>query len=320
MDSLSAFNAFMRAAETGSFTDAGRQLSLSASAITKAVSRLEERLGVRLFHRNTRSLSLTQEGARFLASCRRIFAEIESVHAELADSKVAPMGKLKVSLPMVGTLLMPTISGFMSAYPDIELDLDFTDHLVNVVEEGYDVVVRTGDGTDSRLIARRLGSFRLQVVGSPAYLARAGRPTVPQDLAEHACLHHRFPTSGLLRRWPLETAPGTSDLVLPIAAIATAVEPLITLAENGSGLACLPNIAIRQQIADGRLIVVLDEFTKSAGSIRALWPSNRFVAPKVRVFVDFLAENLFAKFSPAAALAPERQDAELSAALASSAP
>jgi DNA-binding transcriptional LysR family regulator len=308
VESLSAFNAFMRAAETRSFTDAGRQLSLSPSAVTKAVSRLEERLGVRLFHRNTRSLSLTQEGALFLESCRRIFSEIESVHTELANSKEAPMGKLKVSLPMVGMLMMPTISNFMSAYPDIELDLEFTDHLVNVVDEGYDVVVRSGEGTDSRLIARRLGSFRLQVVGSPAYLERAGTPAVPQDLTRHACLHHRYPTSGRLKPWPLETAPDAPGLILPIAATATTVEPLITLAEKGNGLACLPDFAIRQQIADGRLIVVLDEFTNYAGIFRALWPSNRFVAPKVRVFVDFLAENLFPKSSRLAEFEPELQE------------
>jgi DNA-binding transcriptional LysR family regulator len=161
MDSLSAFNAFMRAADTGSFADAGRQMSLSSSAVTKAVSRLEERLGVRLFHRNIRSLSLTREEAVFLESCRRIFSEIE-VHAEFANFKKAPMGKLKVSLPMVGMLMMPTISNFLSAYPDIELDLVFTDHLVNVVDDGYDVVVRTGEDRDSGLIARRLGSYRLQ--------------------------------------------------------------------------------------------------------------------------------------------------------------
>jgi DNA-binding transcriptional LysR family regulator len=302
VDSLSAFNAFMRVAETGSFTDAGRQMSLSPSAVTKAVSRLEERLGVRLFHRNTRSLSLTQEGTLFLESCRRIFSEIESVHAELATSKKAPVGKLKVSLPMVGMLIMPTISNFMSAYPDIELDLGFTDHLVDVVDDGYDVVVRTGEAADSGLIARWLGAFRLQVVGSPAYLERAGVPAVPQDLTRHACLHHRYPTSGRLGRWPLETAPDAPDLVLPIAAISTAVEPLITLAEKGNGLACVPDFAIRQQITDGRLVVVLDEFTKHVGTFRAVWPSNRFVAPKVRVFVDFLAENLFPKSSVLAEL------------------
>jgi DNA-binding transcriptional LysR family regulator len=308
VDSLSAFGAFMRAAETRSFTDAGRQMRLSPSAVTKAVSRLEERLGVRLFHRNTRSLSLTQEGARFLESCRRIFSEIESVHAELANSKKGPTGKLKVSLPLVGMLMMPTISHFMSAYPNIELDLDFTDHLVNVVDDGFDVVVRTGEGTDSRLIARRLGYFRLQVVGSPAYLERAGMPAVPQDLTGHACLHHRYPTSGRLQRWPLETAPDAQDLILPIAATATTVEPLITLAERGNGFACLPDFAIRQQIADGRLIVVLDEFTKHVGSFRAVWPSNRFVAPKVRVFIDFLAENLFPKSSRLAEFEPELQE------------
>ncbi|PTR34477.1 LysR family transcriptional regulator [Luteibacter sp. OK325] len=293
MDSLSAFNAFVRAAEARSYTEAGRLLNVSPSAVTKAVSRLEERLGVRLFHRNTRGLTLTQEGALFLDSCYRIFSEIDAVHAELAHSKITPMGRLKVSLPMVGELIMPAISDFVSAYPDIELDLNFTDHLVNIVDDGYDVVIRTGKGADSGLISRPLGAFHLRIVGSPAYLERAGMPIVPRDLMVHACLHHRYATSGRIRRWPLEVTTTERGLVLPVAVTSTAIEPLITLAERGNGLACLPDFAIRQQIADGRLIVVLDEYMTFASVLCAVWPSNRFIAPKVRAFVDFLTENLF---------------------------
>src|SRR5260221_3513288 len=124
MDSLSALSAFVRAAEVRSFTDAGRQLSLSSSAIGKAVARLEERLGVRLFHRSTRSIALTQEGKLFLESCRRIFSEIETVELEFAQTKGEPRGRLQVSLPLIGMLMMPTLSRFIRAYPEIELDMD----------------------------------------------------------------------------------------------------------------------------------------------------------------------------------------------------
>jgi DNA-binding transcriptional LysR family regulator len=129
-----------------------------------------------------------------------------------------------------------------------------------------------------------------------------------QDLTRHACPHHRYPTSGRLQRWPLETASVAQDLILPITAMATTIEPLITLADKGNGFACVPDFAIRQQIADGRLIVVLDEFAKFTGTFRALWPSNRFVAPKVRVFVDFLAENLCPKSSRLAEFEPELKE------------
>jgi DNA-binding transcriptional LysR family regulator len=294
LDSVSALTVFVRAAEARSFTEAGRQLSLTSSAIGKTVARLEERLGVRLFHRSTRSMTLTNEGALFLESCRRILSEIETVESEFAQTKGVPRGKLRVSLPLVGMLMMPTLSEFMRTYPDIELDIDFTDHLVDVVEGGYDVVVRSGEAVDSRLIARTLGTYRLQVVGSPAYFRRAGMPSSPEDLVGHACLHHKYPTIGKLQKWPFKRSSGGPDLVLPIAAASSIVEPLVSLAEDGIGIACVPDFAVRKQIAAGTLVSILDEHIEHRGAFRAVWPSGRLMPPKVRAFVDFMAENLFA--------------------------
>jgi DNA-binding transcriptional LysR family regulator len=292
VDSLNALKVFVRAAETRSFTEAGNALGLSSSAVGKAVARLEERLGVRLFHRSTRSITLTQEGQQFLESCRRIFSEIEAIETGFAQTKGAPQGKLRVSLPMVGMLMMPTLSGFMRAHPKIELDLDFSDHLVDVINDGYDVVVRTGDASDSRLIARSLGHYRLQLVGSPAYFARAGLPKKPEDLTLHACLHHRYPTSGKLQRWPLIKPASGNDVALPVTASSSTVEPLIALAEAGLGITCVPDFAIRQQLADGRLVTVLDEHVEHTGTFRAVWPSSPYLSPKLRAFVDHLAANL----------------------------
>ncbi|HVJ54068.1 MAG TPA: LysR family transcriptional regulator [Aliidongia sp.] len=288
MDSLGALTAFARAAEMRSFTDAGRQLGVSSSAIGKSVARLEERLGVRLFHRSTRSITLTQEGKLFLDSCRRIFSEIEAIELEFAETKGAPKGKLRVSLPLVGMLMLPTLSRFMSAYPEIELDMDFTDLLVDVIDGGYDVVVRTGEAGDSRLMARTIGNYHLQVVGSPDYFARAGRPETPDDLTRHACLHHRYPTTGKLQRWPL-----VSEVNLPVTAAVSTIEPLVALAELGQGLACVPDFAIRRQIEAGSLEIVLADQTDHNGVFRAVWPSSRHISPKLRVFISFLAENLF---------------------------
>ena len=290
LDSLGALSAFMRAAEARSFTEAGRQLSLSSSAIGKAVARLEERLGVRLFHRSTRTITLTQEGRLYLESCRRIFAEIEAVEMEFAQTKGAPKGKLRVSLPLVGMLMTPTLTAFMRAYPDIELDMEFTDHLVDVIDGGFDVVVRTGEASDSRLMARTVGKYRLEVVGAPAYFARAGTPQTPLDLVHHACLHHKYPTSGRLQPWPFAAG---HDVVLPNTAAASTIEPLVAFAEQGLGLACVPDFAIRRHVAEGRLQVVLGAFIDHSGVFRAVWPSSRFLSPKIRVFVDFLAAHLF---------------------------
>jgi DNA-binding transcriptional LysR family regulator len=287
-DSLGALDAFVRAAEARSFTAAGRQLGVSSSAIGKAVARLEQRLGVRLLHRSTRSVTLTPEGALFLERCRRIFSEIETAETELAQTQGAPRGRLRVSLPLAGMLMMPTLGAFMQAYPEIELDLDFTDRLVDVIEEGFDAVIRAGEVSDSRLMSRFLGVFRLQLVAAPDYLARRGVPRTPEDLAGHACLQHRFATSGKFEPWPLRR-----EIALPATAVANTIEPLIALAEQGLGIACLPDFAIRRQVEDGRLAVVLADHTAHEGVFRLLWPSSRYPSPKLRVFVDFLARNLF---------------------------
>jgi DNA-binding transcriptional LysR family regulator len=200
---------------------------------------------------------------------------------------------------MIGMLMMPTLGEFMHAYPDIELDLDFTDHLVDVIDGGFDVVVRTGEVADSRLMARTLGNYRLEVTGAPAYFARAGMPMTPADLANHVCLHHRYPTTGKLQRWPFaKSAAGGAELVLPVSAAVSTVEPLVSLAEAGLGIVCVPDFAIRKQLANGTLMTVLGEHIEHKGMFRAVWPSSRYIAPKLRVFVDFLAAHLFSREAP----------------------
>jgi DNA-binding transcriptional LysR family regulator len=295
MDSLGALGVFMRAAEARSFTGAGRQLGISSSAVGKAISRLEDRLGVRLFHRNTRAITLTPEGELFLESCRRIFGEINKIEQELAQSRGSPKGRFKVSLPLVGTLMMPTLQGFMKEYPDIELDVDFTDHLVDIIDGGYDAVVRTGESTDSRLMSRSLGTYRLEVVGSPLYFAKAGVPKTPAELVTHACLHHRYPTSGKLQRWPFAKSGPHADVTLPVTAAVSTIEPLVSLAELGIGIACVPDFAVRRQIAEGSLIRIFERYVEHFGIFRAVWPSSHHLSPKLRAFVDYMAENLFPK-------------------------
>ena len=297
LDSLAALNVFLRAAETCSFTDAGRQLGLSSSAIGKCVARLEHRLGVRLFHRNTRCIKLTQEGKAFLESCRQIFSEIRTVEQELAQSKDTPKGKLRVSLPLAGMLMIPTLDKFIRNYPEIELDMHFTDCLVDVVDGEYDLVLRSGAAGNSRLMSRRLATYRFQIVGSPDYFAHAGLPLTPEDLAAHACLHRKLTTTGKFRSWPFSSTATDGDLILPTAATVSTVDALIHLAERGVGIACVPDFCVRRQIADGSLINVLDEHLDQTEVVRAMWPSSRYLSPKLRVFIDFLSKNLLPEMS-----------------------
>lgn len=291
MDHLSQLTAFVRAADARSFTAAARHLAISPSAIGKAISRLERRLGTRLFHRSTRSVTLTQEGAIFLERCRRILCELEAAEVELAQTRAAPRGSLRVSLPIINAVTLPILTGFIRAYPDVKLDLDFGDQLVDVIEGGYDAVLRAGEIADSRLMSRQLGPFRLKLIASPAYLDRRGVPRTPEDLHDHDCLLHRFATSRKFERWPLRRDGADLDLALEPAAVANTIEPLLQMAEQGLGIACLPDLLIRPQLDRGTLVTVLDEYAVHAGMFRILWPSSRYLSPKLRAFVDHVCEQ-----------------------------
>ncbi|MCL6379045.1 LysR family transcriptional regulator [Pectobacterium brasiliense] len=293
MDSLNGFVVFVQVAETRSFVAAGRLLGVSASAVGKSIARLEEKLGVRLFHRSTRSITLTAEGSLFLARSRRILAEIEAAELELSQTSAVPRGRLRVSLPLVSSLVLPVLGEFMREYPEIELDLDFTDRMVDVIEEGFDAVVRTGDPVDSRLTARKLGTFRFLVVAAPDYLAQSGCPQTPADLMQHACLHYRFPNSGKLEPWALRLPPGEPELPLPTSMICNNIETRVCFALQGLGIAYLPDFSIREQLAEGQLQPILTDYVERSGVFYVLWPASKHPSPKVRALVDFLCARVF---------------------------
>jgi DNA-binding transcriptional LysR family regulator len=248
MDSLGSLNVFMRAADMRSFTAAGQQLGISSSAVGKAISRLEGRLGVRLFSRSTRSVVLTTEGGTFLSRCHRIMEEIEAAETEIAQAATIPHGRLRVSMPLVGMLLTPAIAGFMQAYPKVELDLDFSDRVVDVFDEGFDVVIRCGTRADDRLISRQLGTLAYVMVGSPVYFTKRGTPSLPSELHGHACLRYRYPSTGKLEEWALRREVQEHQVVLAVSAVASMVEPLIAMAEHGLGIICIPAFAVHDQL------------------------------------------------------------------------
>lgn len=297
MDRLTSLSAFVQVADLRSFTAAGRRLGISSSAVGKSIARLEERLGVRLFHRSTRKISLTVEGEAFLRRCRRIFMELDAAENELALTSSAPQGKLRVSMPMIGMLLTPAIDAFANAYPEIELELDYSDRMVDVIEEGFDAVIRTGDLSDSQLKSRLLGTYRYMVVASPTYIARAGSPDTPEDLPSHRCLRHRWSTTGKLESWRLRRHGDEVDVEIPATIVCNTVEPLVHLAERGAGITCLPSFAVGKQVEIGTLVLLLAGYQEESGALRMVWPSSRHLVPKVRAFVDFMGENLLSVLS-----------------------
>ncbi|UTY56090.1 LysR family transcriptional regulator [Massilia sp. erpn] len=291
MDSLNSIAAFVRAAETLSYVVAGRQLGISASAVGKSVMRLEARLGVRLLQRSTRRIGLTDAGALFYERCQRIMADLGEAEAEMLHLMDAPRGKLRVSTPAVYyRVLLPLLADFMQRYPEIELELDFNDRRVDVVADGFDVVVRSGALLDSGLTARRLSGYRHLIVAAPAYFARHGQPRAPADLLEHACLHYRFHGNGKLREWQMGTSAVLPDL--PQTLVCNNIEALIGAALRGLGLAYLPDFLVNDYLREGQLQAVLGEYVDDGGQFWLLWPSSRHMSPKLRVFVDFLCERL----------------------------
>lgn len=290
VDSFLSLQAFVHAAELRSFKLAGQQLGLSSSGIGKSMHRLEEQLGVRLFHRTTRSITLTEEGQMFLERSRRILAEMEGAQVDFARSAEAPRGRLKVSLPVANFLFTPIVSAFMREYPEVILELDFNDRIVDVIEDGFDVVLRTGELSDSRLQHKRLGHFEWRLVAAPSYFDRAGKPESATDLAGHTCLRHRFPQTGKLEPWPL--AARYAEMSVPVSLATTMMDSLLILADEGAGIAALPNFLVDRRLADGRLVEILPGCLDGRVDFSLLWPGSRYLLPKVRAFVDFFAARL----------------------------
>lgn len=294
LDSFGGLSVFVQVADSGSLVAAGRMLGISPSAVGKAISRLEDKLGAQLFNRTTRSVTLTPEGLLFLERSRRVLYEMDAAQQELSDATSGPHGRLKVSLPPLGNLVLPVLADFMREYPSIELEFDFSDRQVDLIDEGFDAVVRVGEPQDSRLLHRKLGSYRIVLVASPDYLRRHSKPASPLDLTRHSCLHYRVQNTGKLQTWPLSKAEGDSELALPVSMVCNDMETRVHFALEGLGIARLPEFVVHDHLLQGRLTSILSDHIDGSNTLYVLWPGSRYPTPKVRVFVDFLRARLFA--------------------------
>lgn len=297
MDRLDDLRLFTCVAETRSFTRAAERMGLSKSAASRRIAELEARLGARLFHRTTRSISLTQVGQGFHERVSQILADLEEAEGLVASQHAAPRGVLKLAAPMSFGLLHlgPAICAFQERFPEVQVDVDLSDRFVDLVDEGYDLAVRIGRLKDSSLIARRICPARRVAVASPAYLHRRGEPATPDALAEHDCLH--YSNASVADHWSFRAAPG-SEMLRParpaITMRANNGDILRTAAVAGRGIAVLPTFIVGDDLAAGRLRTVLLDWTMSPSALHAVYPANRHLSPKVRAFVDFIA----ARFGP----------------------
>lgn len=286
---LSQLAVLAAVAEHKSFRKAATELSIAPSAVSHAVSALEESLGIRLLQRTTRSVAPTEEGRQLIATLGPALAEIATAIETLSDKRERPAGPLRLTMPQLAAdeLILPRLAEFLALYPDIELDLRTEDRFEDIVERGRDAGLRLGEHLEADMIAvRASGPWRGAIVGSPGYLARLPAPQHPRDLMQHRCIRRRF-SSGSIYRWELEKdgKPLVVDVSGPL--ILSDQGMMRRAALDGIGLAFLFDRRVEEDIAAGRLIRVLEDWCPPFEGFYIYYPSRRQMRPPLRAFVDF---------------------------------
>ena len=295
IDHASEMAAFVRVVDSNGFSAAAPALGLSPSAVSKLITRLEGRLGVRLLQRTTRALHLTQEGEVFYAAAKRIVGEIETLENQIAGQSSTPSGVLRVttSLAFSTHQLAPVLSEFLARYPLVQFELLPTDRVIDMVEEGIDIAIRIGRLADTSFMARKIGEDKRLICAAPSYLARHGRPQKPEDLRRHNCLVSRDRTQ--LNRWPFKVDGQVVEIEVSGRVAVTEGETQMQLALQGVGIVRVTRLTLADAIRDGSLVPLLGEFSaEEPVGIHAVYPHRRHLAPKVPAFVNFLIE----KFTP----------------------
>jgi DNA-binding transcriptional LysR family regulator len=291
LDRLTAMQVFCRAATEGGLSAAGRRLGISATMATKHVDALEAQLGVKLFHRSTRRLTLTEAGRGYLEACQRILAEIEEANAAVASERVDVQGLLRFSVPVSFGVrcLAPVLAAFSRRHPGLRVELGLNDRLVDLIEEGWDLTLRIGRLADSRMIARKIAGCDLVVCGSPAYLAEHGTPSRVADLGKHNCMGYVISSLAGPTAW---TFGATNSIRVPVSGnlCANNGDALTAAAVAGQGLIYQPTFIVSEALKTGALVRLdLDQPACNVGDIFVLYPPERRPAAKVRAMIEYLA-------------------------------
>lgn len=291
MDKLASLRAFVKVVETGSFSEAGRQLRLSRSAISKYVGDLEEHLGVQLLNRTTRHASPNENGQLYFERALSILSELDAADQAVAQLQSKPRGLLRINAPMsFGTIrLGPALADFMNLYPEMQLQLVLSDDLVDPVQGGFDVTLRIADLESSSLIARKIVPMPRLVCASPAYLKKHGTPRHPRDLRDHVSLTYGFLLTG--NQWKLTGADGDHWIQPAWSLCVNNAEVLRDVAIKGRGIALIPEFIAGEALAAGQLKAVLRDFQAPPLTLYAVYPPSRHLSVKVRLFIDFLVDR-----------------------------
>ncbi|MGH6726060.1 MAG: LysR family transcriptional regulator [Pseudolabrys sp.] len=291
MDANSDLRVFVRVMDRGSFSAAAKDLGLTPSAVSKLISRLEDRLGARLLERSTRRLALTPEGETFLARARRIVADTEEAEAEVARVRGAPRGRLHINAGTAFGLhqLAPALADFLARYPEIDIELSITDRLVDLIEEQADIAVRSGHVPEGPFILRKIADLQRVICAAPSYLKRHGTPRVAADLKNHDCIVVAGPG---LKRWPFNTRSGVDVVEVRPRVSTDDAEAAVRLAIEGAGIVRLSDVIVGGPLREGQLVALLTDIHHvEPFPLSAIYPAGRQRLPRVAVFIEFVIER-----------------------------
>ena len=293
MDRLLAMHMFVRVAELSSFSAVAQQMGLARSAVTRQIAALEQHLGIKLMVRSTRRLMLTSAGAAYLEKCRVILNLVEAAETGVAEERQTPRGMIRISLPLTYGLMRvaPLLMEFARRYPEVQLDMDYTDRRVNLIEEAIDLSIRITSRLGATEIARRIGSSQMSAVASPSYLAEHGTPRHPSELVHHECLSYTTTTESK-QAWSFEVNGALTAYPIRARIHSNNGEALNDAVERGLGIALQPDFIVERALQSGKVVTILTDFALPELGIYAMLPSNRQVPHRVRVLMDFLAEHL----------------------------
>ncbi len=288
MDRLQSMEIFVRVVDLGGFTAAAKEFDISATMVGKHVQALEQRLGVRLLNRTTRRQGLTEAGRMYYQRCRQALAEVEAADASVDILRNAPRGELRISAPVSfgANQLSPALTGFLQTFPEISVALHLNDRVVDLVEDGYDAVIRIGKLSDSGLIARPLRPYRMLLCASPDYLAQRGTPQVPAELAQHECMDFlRWETE---HTWRMFGESGEIQVQVPARLTINNGQALRNAALAGFGIVMQSEAVLAEDLASGRLVQLLPDFTPPARPMHLIYQADRQPTPKLSEFIRFM--------------------------------
>lgn len=295
MDRFNALRVFAQVVESGGFSKAADRLGLSTTAVSRQVAELEAHLQTRLLNRTTRRLSLTESGQAFYGRAVQLLHDLQEAEQEASKAAITPRGtiRLTTSIRFGMRQVEPAIAGFLARHPEVKFDVQLSDRIVDLVEEGFDLAIRIGSGGAENLVARRLGDTRLVACASPGYLARHGTPATPQDLARHNCFTYEY--AAPRSQWRFRGPDGAEHAVRVAGTVHSNSGDLnAALAADGAGIACEPDFIVADELRDGRLVALLPGYATALSAIYAVYPTRRHLSAKVRLFVDYLIERFAA--------------------------